>query len=142
MPLVLSPRESAGRRLDKELHALACRSCALLDSAGELLDLVALKYSSGHGCAPLSVLLPYSPRHATTSATMSIAIAGAIWASRKDARYLRQRLIYFIWCPGAELNHRHRDFQSRALPTELPGRRAREEVAGLEHDPRKSLPRT
>ena len=28
------------------------------------------------------------------------------------------------WCPGAELNHRHCDFQSHALPTELPGRRA------------------
>ena len=27
------------------------------------------------------------------------------------------------WCPGAGSNHRHRDFQSRALPTELPGRR-------------------
>ncbi len=27
------------------------------------------------------------------------------------------------WCPGEESNHRHRDFQSRALPTELPGRR-------------------
>src|SRR5438445_13788156 len=26
------------------------------------------------------------------------------------------------WCPGAGSNHRHRDFQSRALPTELPGR--------------------
>src|SRR5205814_6599086 len=25
------------------------------------------------------------------------------------------------WCPGAGSNHRHRDFQSRALPTELPG---------------------
>jgi hypothetical protein len=25
------------------------------------------------------------------------------------------------WCPGTELNRRHRDFQSRALPTELPG---------------------
>src|SRR3984893_16196839 len=27
-------------------------------------------------------------------------------------------------CPGAELNHRHTDFQSVALPTELPGRSA------------------
>ena len=26
-----------------------------------------------------------------------------------------------VWCPGAGSNHRHRDFQSRALPTELPG---------------------
>ena len=25
------------------------------------------------------------------------------------------------WCPGAELNRRHRAFQARALPTELPG---------------------
>src|SRR5262245_52253347 len=29
-----------------------------------------------------------------------------------------------MWCPGAESNHRHHDFQSCALPTELPGRRA------------------
>ena len=27
----------------------------------------------------------------------------------------------FKWCPGAESNHRHEDFQSSALPTELPG---------------------
>src|SRR5438132_10987309 len=27
------------------------------------------------------------------------------------------------WCPGAESNHRHGDFQSPALPTELPGHR-------------------
>ena len=26
----------------------------------------------------------------------------------------------FVWCLGADLNHRHRDFQSLALPTELP----------------------
>ena len=25
------------------------------------------------------------------------------------------------WCPGADSNHRHADFQSAALPTELPG---------------------
>ena len=32
------------------------------------------------------------------------------------------------WCPEADLNHRHADFQSAALPTELPGRAGR---AGL-----------
>src|SRR5512138_727145 len=33
-------------------------------------------------------------------------------------------LVAVRWCPGAESNHRHHDFQSCALPTELPGRRA------------------
>ena len=28
-----------------------------------------------------------------------------------------------IWCPEADSNHRHADFQSAALPTELSGRR-------------------
>ena len=31
------------------------------------------------------------------------------------------------WWPGPESNQRHRDFQSRALPTELPGRREKSE---------------
>ena len=34
----------------------------------------------------------------------------------KNLRFLREK-----WCPGAESNHRHADFQSAALPTELPG---------------------
>jgi hypothetical protein len=32
-----------------------------------------------------------------------------------------EEVIVGCWCPGAESNHRHADFQSAALPTELPG---------------------
>jgi hypothetical protein len=35
-----------------------------------------------------------------------------------------------LWCPGAELNHRHLHFQCSALPTELPGRRTRRTAGG------------
>src|SRR5438876_6568751 len=34
------------------------------------------------------------------------------------------------WCPGTELNRRHTDFQSVALPTELPGRPGRRNREG------------
>ena len=34
------------------------------------------------------------------------------------------------WCPGAGSNHRHCDFQSHALPTELPGRSRPAQKAG------------
>ena len=33
-------------------------------------------------------------------------------------------ILIWRWCPGAESNHRHCDFQSHALPTELPGPRS------------------
>ena len=32
-----------------------------------------------------------------------------------------KKLLEKKWCPGADSNHRHEDFQSSALPTELPG---------------------
>src|SRR5258708_11289082 len=33
--------------------------------------------------------------------------------------------LFLEWCPGTESNCRHADFQSAALPTELPGRKAK-----------------
>src|SRR5262245_43340782 len=41
-----------------------------------------------------------------------------------------------IWWTGGELNSRHRDFQSRALPTELPVHRA---AAGRREPPEASV---
>ena len=43
----------------------------------------------------------------------------------------------FRWCPGAESNHRHEDFQSTALPTELPGQKR-----GIQREGRVLNPRT
>src|SRR5690606_5258157 len=43
-------------------------------------------------------------------------IAGAGTSAFKSATEHREE-----WCPGTESNRRHCDFQSHALPTELPG---------------------
>jgi hypothetical protein len=59
---------------------------------------------------------------------LSTVAAGPRWiATQPNALNFNEFLAfcgYFrrvLWCPGAESNHRHCDFQSHALPTELPG---------------------
>ena len=42
--------------------------------------------------------------------------------NKKRVTQSRDSLI-FRWCPGTESNRRHEDFQSSALPTELPGQK-------------------
>ena len=54
-----------------------------------------------------------------------IPVSGAVDETRtRDLNLgkvaLYQLSYYRMWCLGAELNHRHVDFQSTALPTELP----------------------
>src|SRR5262249_2374954 len=69
----------------------------------------------------------------------SNGVCGADSASKKAVNPRRTK-----W-PGAGLNRRHRDFQSRALPTELPGRSAERTVSrsagnGQTDSPRIDLP--
>ena len=49
---------------------------------------------------------------------------GTIGNTAGSADVMEKEIGIKSWCPGAGSNHRHRDFQSRALPTELPGRRS------------------
>ncbi len=53
------------------------------------------------------------PRSVVTSARLTPRCP----SSSENAQTRQER----GWCPGAESNHRHCDFQSHALPTELPG---------------------
>ena len=43
------------------------------------------------------------------------------YPSRAEGSLILKLIQSVKWCPGAESNHRHCDFQSHALPTELPG---------------------
>ena len=48
--------------------------------------------------------------------------------SSRALSYVVACLRMFKWCPGAESNHRHEDFQSTALPLSYPGTRGPGEV--------------
>lgn len=56
--------------------------------------------------------------------------SGLLFGLRTNEKRPRRAVVRFTvlwrgkWCPGTESNRRHHDFQSCALPTELPGHRA------------------
>ena len=53
---------------------------------------------------------------------------GTHWVLIKKSNNRTQANQLKEWCPGADSNHRHADFQSAALPTELPGHRRQSET--------------
>jgi hypothetical protein len=77
-------------------------------------------------CARWRRLMP--TRSALAPITTVIGVCFAVPAAIGGEVPHEGRLADFLWrhqsvewCPGAESNHRHCDFQSHALPTELPG---------------------
>ena len=57
-----------------------------------------------------------------------------VWHPEEEpAEVESNRRRIFEWCPGTELNRRHEDFQSSALPTELPGPEEGREERGKYH---------
>src|SRR5262245_25364862 len=126
MPLVLSSGERSGRGLDEELHALACRSCALLDSSRELLDLVTLEDTGSHGAllsARYPLLIP-SVR-SNTALRRRISIAAASECLRRRPRLLSSARRHngcrqTRRARSALLQGRRRTSRRRAVENEVP----------------------
>src|SRR5262249_33734941 len=71
---------------------------------------------------------PVTPKHAPIKDRLSVYCDGAIRTTSPMKMGLSALRPYFCgiywkedWWPGRKLNRRHKDFQSSALPTELPG---------------------
>src|SRR5438128_9135724 len=63
------------------------------------------------------VLLPPAARHVTSTSWMNGGVA--------PGSATREKMLLDVQWAGAESNRRHMDFQSIALPAELPARRSR-----------------
>src|SRR5713101_8808891 len=62
-----------------------------------------------------------SPRRSAPSTVVHLSQRPWIRPDLVDLSDSLETLTSWNQCPGAESNHRHEDFQSSALPTELPG---------------------
>ncbi len=103
------------RILDRQI-TLICRCYTKLklckSAPGRFMFLAILSKTS------MDALMPRVQGGARVAQTISgshPAIKTHIQKSPAKAR------LFCIWCPEAESNHRHEDFQSTALPTELSG---------------------
>ena len=86
-------------------------------------------------CARRKALLCWFPRRQTGVKKRNPTSAVRIAVRERFVRRFEKRTGLISrrrWCPRTELNRRHEDFQSSALPTELLGRRKRVPEAGAD----------
>ena len=113
--LALLKRKQRGvrpRARDREVIALQRKVCGFVEIVSVVLHL----HSWTRGETRMHVLgetgKPCATRVVNSWLHRSETSPGGFFETR---RYRDE------WCPGAGSNHRHCDFQSHALPTELPG---------------------
>ena len=94
---------------------------------GALCSLTARTFPIAH-----SALL----KRATEQPLAHIDCATTVLRTIERLQPCKRWLLLRLWCPGAESNHRHEDFQSTALPTELPGRKRGVQLEGRVLNPR------
>ncbi len=104
-------KDGRGGMALREAEIIAKWRCASCETVGR-------KCSAGAGSGEFSPCQPRGCWGLSTSGANSIPEPGTTTPNYAK-RPTRGR--FLIWWPGAELNHRHKDFQSSALPTELPG---------------------
>jgi hypothetical protein len=112
---------AAARHQNPMLTMVACPACRRNGAAAFTHRNVPVRFTEMVWCQSRARPPPLAGTPPKESAVSPRTIGGWIAALSFTIATQGNNAVISAWCPGAESNHRHCDFQSHALPTELPG---------------------